>query len=145
MSQEQEAQAIYPRFWERFYAAYRPFAEEEPENVHFVKIPSSVDGVWFAFVVTLRQGARLELYIDKHDEELNDGIFRRLKSHKAEIEGAVGSPLVWHDEAGGNMRRRIDLDIVTSGIADEGEWEKVIDAFCQKMPRFIKAIEKFLR
>ena len=141
-----EAKTVYPKFWKRFCEKCGTVTKKTPTAGHFVGMPSSVDGVWFAFVVTLRKGARLELYIDMHDEYENDAIFGKLKAHKAEIERAVGAALVWHDGSGmGEKRRRIDLDIETPGVADEGEWNKVIAAFLDKMPCFRDAINKFIK
>ena len=140
-----EAKTVYPKFWKRFCEKCGTVTRKMPTAGHFVGMPSSVDGVWFAFVVTLRKGARLELYIDKHDEYENDSIFGKLKAHKAEIERTVGFALVWHEGEADVGRRRIDLDIETPGVEDEGEWDRVIATFRDRMPRFRNAIEMFLK
>ncbi len=141
-----EAKTVYPKFWKRFFDADADASVGgiEPPTGHFLRFPSSVDGVWFSFVVTLRKGARLELYIDRRDESANDALFGKLKAHKAEIERAVGFVLVWHEDETDEVRRRIDLEIETSGVEDEGEWDKVIAAFRDRMSLFRNAIEGFL-
>ena len=141
-----EAKIVYPKFWKRFCEKCGTIPKKMPTTGHYVGIPSSVEGVWFAFVVTLRKGARLELYVDKHDECENAAIFGKLKARRAEIERAGGAALVWHDGSKmGERRRRIDLNIETPGIADEGEWNTVIAAFLDIMPRFRNKINELIK
>ena len=121
-----EAKNLYPAFWKRFRDACTPFAGEDVPFSHFWKVPSDKSGRWFAFVVTMNQGARLEFYIDSGEEDVNASEFNYLKANKAEIERVVGAALEFYEESEGVKCRRIDLPIETPGVADDSEWNNVI-------------------
>ena len=139
-----KAKNLYPAFWMKFRDAFTPFTGEDVPTGHFWKVTNGESGMWFAFVVTMNQGARLEFYVDSGDEDANATVFNLLRASRSEIERIVGSSLEFHEESEGVKRRRVDLPVETSGIADDAEWNNVISQFCSKMPLFEKAVGMFV-
>ena len=90
-----------------------------------------IRGLAFNYVV-LRHDARVELYIDTGDWQLNRLIFEALHNEKEPIQSLFDSPLEW-DAKEGRRAFRIRKDFTTGGYEDKQKWPQIQRELIQTM------------
>lgn len=130
------------RFWtellDRAKDRTRLHSGVSPTTSNWLGTGAGVSGLAFNYVVT-QHSARVELYIDRGDEELNDTTFEHFRSQQDEIERRFGEPLDWQPLPG---RRgcRINYDVFDKGYRDEEAWPELHEAMATEMKRLADAL-----
>jgi hypothetical protein len=109
-----------------------------PSSRDYIGANAGVSGLSFRYVVG-RERSRVELYIARREAETNERLFDELRSHKAEIEAAVGEPLSW-ERLEGSKSCRIAYYILGGVSDDESHWQAIQTTLIETMVRLEKAL-----
>jgi hypothetical protein len=110
------------------------FQNREPRYAYYLDIGGGKKGLYFVYKINFNN-ARIELYIDFNDKEMNKRFFDKLFQNKTEIETAIGENLVW-DRLDGNRASTIRLMIDDNGLNDMKRWPELQDKMIQAMIKF---------
>lgn len=91
-----------------------------------------------------RNDTRVELYIDRGDEEENGGIFDRLVGHRNEVEDEFGEALNW-DRLEQRRACRISKRLHNGGWGDEERWPAIAEATVDAMVRLEGSLRPYVR
>ncbi|MEP0765597.1 MAG: DUF4268 domain-containing protein [Fimbriimonadia bacterium] len=138
-----EGAALRQAFWEQLLelSCKRTalFSKVRPGTAGWVETGAGFSGVTFAYVVFRKQGARVEVYIDRGSSDMeNLALFRKLQQNRAMIEEEFGSPIEWQ-ELSGKRACRICYRFGTGGWADPDTWPVLQRQMVDTMVRFEKA------
>ena len=122
------------QFWEQLLERAKPqtslHARISPGKESWISAGAGRTGLGYNYVI-LQDGARVELYIDTGDGELNKMIFDALADNRQKIEDTFGMPLHWQ-RLDDKRACRIAHIISIGGLADEDSWlalqHQMIDA-----------------
>lgn len=136
------------RFWTQLLAYSKTKTDLHsritPGQGSYIGMGAGTSGLGYYYVIFQHQ-ARVELYIDKGNHDLNKEIFDRLVAAKGEIEKSFGEPVEWErkDE---KRACRIKKDLTLGGYRDDEQaWPKIQEAMVDAMIRFHKAISPHIQ
>ena len=88
--------------------------------------------------------ARVEMVFSKSDKAVNKETFDKLKQHKAEVEKALGSQLVWQrGEDQKSSKVFVQLDGVS--IAEENDWLRMSDFHAEWSRKFYDVLAPIIK
>ncbi|MCA1789511.1 MAG: DUF4268 domain-containing protein [Thioalkalivibrio sp.] len=108
----------------------------------WLRASSGVPGITFTYGA-YEHAMKVELSIERGDEDTSERAFRALEDHKNEIEDIFGQPLVW-ELLPGRKRCRIKHDLAVAGYRDPEKRTEVITAAVDAMARLEAAIRAHL-
>ena len=114
-----------------------------PSNYHWIGAGSGVRGVGYNFVVSKKLG-RVELYIDRGDQEENKLVFDTLFAMKHEIEQNFGGNLKW-ERLDDKRASRIKYENPDFNVTDKKKWPDMIEFMSDGMVRFEEALKEPLK
>ena len=108
--------AFWPRVVDRLREDYGLTSRRESTTASWIAFSSGIPGVGRNISFS-KQGARIELYVDKGHKELNKGLFDFLSLHREQVDGAMGEDFDWErlDKA---RASRIALYFRGRGVSD---------------------------
>jgi hypothetical protein len=118
-------------------------ANISPSTSSYISAGSGIGGVSFVYAIRQRD-ARIELYIDTQDREVNQRIFESLHSNKRYIESSFGSPLEW-DSKEERRSKLIRKNYGIGGYRDESTWKQTFEALSEGMANLESAIKPHLK
>lgn len=137
-----ERHDIRKRFWaqllDRAKSTTRLHSAVSPSINNWLGTGAGISGLAYNYVIT-QHTARVELYIDRGDEEQNSATFEQFAAHKDEIETRFGDSLDWQPSAG-NRSCRINYDVAEHGYRDEDAWASVQKELIEAMKRLESAL-----
>jgi hypothetical protein len=145
--QERTANPLLQRFWEEFLKNTAGRCRVNPRrstlNRSYIGASTGIRGITF-FYVANRNDGRVEIYIDRGDEEVNLGLYRQFEEHKEEIEAAFGGQISWQGLFG---KRACRIAVPLSGLGDrndEANWPVIHEALVTTMDRFERALSPYI-
>ncbi len=134
-------------FWQQLLERTRgrsPFhTRRKPTTDNWIAAGAGKSGLSYKYVI-LKNGARVELYIDTGDEVKNKKIFDALYSRREAIEATFGEPLDWQ-RMEGRRASRIAYHLTGGGLVDRERWPEIQDAMIEVMGRLEKALKPYVR
>lgn len=134
--------AVRHRFWSELLEAAKSrtklHSAISPGKENWIGTGAGVSGLSFNYVIT-RHGARIELYLDRGDEALNEQTYEHFESRREAIEASFGGPLDWQPLSG-RRACRINFEVAQVGYADEAEWPELQAKMIEAMVRFETAL-----
>lgn len=134
--------AVRHRFWSELLEAAKSrtklHSAISPGKENWIGTGAGVSGLSFNYVIT-RHGARIELYLDRGDEALNQQTYEHFESRRGAIEASFGGPLDWQPLSG-RRACRINVEVAQVGYADEAEWPELQAKMIEAMVRFENAL-----
>lgn len=115
------------------------FKNISPSNDHWISSGSGVGGCTFNFVTT-KKYASVELYIGKSIKEENKKIYDELYKIKENIENLYGKKLEW-ERLDDKKTARITEKLNDVDISNRDDWGKILQFFCNAMPKLEKALK----
>lgn len=135
-----ESEQLYYRFWENLLDLANKktdlHSRISPSKGSYIAATSAGLAFCYAFG---RNGARVELYINKGDKDKNKNIFDQIASSKEEIEQNFGSSLYWQ-RLDKKDASRISAEVSSTSVRDEEEWSKLQKNMVETMIKFENAI-----
>ncbi len=112
-----------------------------PSKDSWIAASAGISGVVFAYVISIDNEGRVELYIDTGDQKKNKQIFDKLFSNKEEIEQIFGDSLDWQrlDEKRGS--RIAYMAVRGKGLKDKEQWNEIQEKMIDAMVRLEKALK----
>lgn len=142
-----ERQKTRRRFWslllERAKERTRLHSGLSPAPQSWITAGAGISGLGWVYSV-VRNDARVELYIDRGDEEENLAIFEALAREREDVEAKFQGPLEWQ-RLDGRKACRIRHVLHVEGWEDQKNWETIADAMIDAMIRFEKALRPHVR
>lgn len=134
------------RFWtqllEKAKSKTQLHAHISPGSKPDIGTSTGIRGLYFKYILG-REGARVELYIDREDVVWNKQTFNSLLQHKTEIEALFGSPLNW--ESLPNRRASCIRYIVSVySFKDHDHWDHLQDQMIDAMIRLEAAFRQYI-
>lgn len=134
-------------FWTQLLAnaqnAKTQFAKKKTPGVEsYLNARSSQKGVFYSYIIT-ENDARIQLYIDSGDKNLNKRAFDLLLKSKEAIENSFGHSLTW-DRLEDNRASLIRYSIEGIGLRDKERWTELQEKMIETMIQFEKAFETLL-
>ncbi|MGO9620238.1 MAG: DUF4268 domain-containing protein [Desulfobaccales bacterium] len=136
------------RFWTQLLAYSKTKTDLHsritPGQDSWCGMGAGTSGLGYNYVI-FQHHARVELYIDKGNNDLNKGIFDRLAAAKGEIEKSFGEPLEWErkDE---KRACRVKKDLTLGGYRDDEQvWPKIQEAMVDAMIRLHAALSPHIQ
>lgn len=130
------------RFWEQLLKRAQDRTKlhsgVSPGTENWVGTGAGVSGLAFNYVLT-QHTARVELYVDRGDEDLNAAAFAHFEERREEIEGAFGGELDWQPLPG-RRACRINFHVDDHGYKDVEHWEAIQDRLIEAMTRLEAAL-----
>lgn len=118
------------------------FKNVSPSKDNWLGCGSGHSGLAYIFNAT-GNFARIELWINRGNQEENKRIFDKLKEKRESIEGAFGDELEWQRlDAGKGSRIAYYLNEVS--IFEENDWFRMIEFLTDNMVKFEKVIKEFI-
>lgn len=114
------------------------FQNISPSTSNWIGTGSGISGIAYNFVITQKY-ARVELYIDKGDQYINEKIFKSLFDQKNIIEIEFGDNLVW-EELKDKRACRIKYEKIDCNVFDKNDWDEMINFMTKSMIKFEKAL-----
>jgi len=143
-----ERNLLHREFWqsliEKLQGRTRLHANLSPSTQHWLSAGAGKGGLGFNYVI-LKDGWRVELYIDTPDQETNKRYFDHLHEHREEIESAFGEPLTWQRK---DARRASSIEYVVRGkrgLKDRDAWPKIQEEMIDAMIRLHKALGPYVK
>lgn len=134
-------------FWAELLERARPrtrlHSAVSPSTSNWVAAGAGTSGLLWSYVILQHQG-RVELYIDRGNEEQNLRIFDALAERRGDIERSFGEPLDWQ-RLEGRRGCRIAYHIAVGGWRDREQWPQVADAAIDAMIRLEAALRPQLK
>ncbi len=108
--------AFWPRVIDRLREDFELTSRRESTTASWIAFSSGIPGVGRNLSFS-RQGARVELYLDRGDKELNESLFDFLSRHQEQLDDAMGEAFDWErlDKA---RACRIALYLRGRGVSD---------------------------
>lgn len=132
-------------FWkellEKAKDANADFQNPTPRKYNWIGKSAGKSGLMFAIVI-LNESGTVELYLDVRDKEVNKNRFRRLESHKEEIEKSFGQPLKW-DLLPDKRASRISFR-TKGGLKNKDQWDEIQKRLVTQMIDFERAIQPYI-
>jgi hypothetical protein len=128
-------------FWQKTLEALEAanvglYENVRPSKDNWLHAGAGIGGVHYSMVF-LRQGARMELVLNRGTKETNKAMFDLLLERRADIEKAFGSPLEWH--------RFDEYNLSVIGCTepfeghDKASWPTMVEWFVETVPRLHRA------
>lgn len=95
-------------------------------------------------VVILKPSSRIELYIDKKNQEENKKIFDYLHKNREEIEKNFSHKLDWQ-RMDTKRASRIAYNLRKSGLNHEAKWDQIQDNLINLMKNFQEIIDPYIK
>ena len=141
-----------------FWAAFTPLFQEtypgwsnarKPQPANWWNAPSGLSGARYELAFSWPAGSdgyrlRVGLYIDRAGEGAPDRVFDHLSSHRAEVEEAFGSELIWERLEGNRYRRVGCLSEFEVDPADRDRWPDYFEWIIDSAGRLRGALEDLL-
>ena len=135
-----ESEQLYYRFWENLLDLANKktdlHSRISPSKGSYIAATSA--GLMFCYAFG-RNGARVELYINKGDKDKNKNIFDQIASSKEKIEQNFGSSLHWQ-KLDNKDASRISAKVSSISVRDEEKWPQLQENMVETMIKFEKAI-----
>jgi hypothetical protein len=114
-----------------------------PSKDSWLSCGSGYSGLGYVFSAT-GSHARIELWINRGNQEENKELFDRITTHKEDIESLFGDVLDWQrlDDGKGS---RIAYCLNAVNVYDEDDWPQMIDFMTSNMIKFENAIKGVLK
>jgi len=140
---ERNRHKVLREFWTKIIKAIATktslFQNISPGTKDWIQASSGVRGMYFNFVAG-RAYCRVELYIDRGDNEENKFIYDRLYLEKQSIETAFDKSLTWQRL---DNRRACRIKCETTGnIFDPDQWPTLIEFMTDAMVRMEKTFKE---
>jgi hypothetical protein len=144
-SQLKNRHVIRREFWkyllEKSSSKTDLFKNISPSQNNWIGTGSGVRGVPYNFVAS-NQYARVEIYIDRGDKEINKYIFDSFQKQQSEIEEKFGNPLVWERL---DQKRASRIKFETNGnISDREQWGEMSDFMINSMIKLEKTFNTYM-
>jgi len=143
-----ERNARHREFWqgliEKLQGRTRLHANLSPSMQHWLSAGAGKSGLGFNYVI-LKDGWRVELYIDTPDQETNKRYFDYFYEHKEEIEKSFGESLRWNRK---DNRRASSIEYVArgkQGLKDRDAWPRIQESMIDAMSRLHKALSPYIK
>ena len=148
-SSEQKLQTrhiIRFEFWKKLLDAMNKsssslFANISPSRERWISAGSGMRACPFIFVFSKKYG-RIELYIDRGEQDENEFIFNELLKYKSDIESKFGDVLVW-EQLPTKRACRIKYEKPYDGYNKE-VWDDMVAFMVDVMCRFEKAMKPYI-
>ena len=118
------------------------FDNVNPSKDHWLSTGAGTAGVSFTMVIS-KNYARIELAISSYSKEQNKRYFKKLLSHKTEIEGQFGKELEW-EELPDKKMSRIKIGVDQVNVFYEDTWDEMDRFFIENLPKFEKAFKPYI-
>ncbi len=110
-----------------------------PSENSWISTGFGIGGISLNYV-TLQHEGRVELYIDRREQDTSKRIYDSLFSEKAAIEESFGEPILW-ERLDDKRASRISHVIRLGGYRDEeSRWPEIQDAMIDAMIRFEQSL-----
>lgn len=138
-----ERHTIRLNYWEQFINEMNklhPYCKNvSPSRDNWIPVSLGVSSVSINVVVT-KKSARVELYINRGDKDVNESVFDQLFSQKEKIEADFGGALGW-ERKDDNVTCRIRYEKEGVNVADESDWPKMNEFLIDAVDRMYKAFK----
>lgn len=118
------------------------FENVNPSKDHWLSTGAGTAGVLFTMLIS-KNYARIELAISSYSKEQNKRYFKKLLSHKTEIEGEFGKELEW-EELPDKKMSRIKIGIDQVNVFHEDTWDEMDRFFIENLPKFEKTFKPYI-
>ncbi|MBZ9779851.1 DUF4268 domain-containing protein [Psychroflexus sp. CAK8W] len=118
------------------------FENVNPTKDHWLSTGAGTAGVAYTMVIT-KSLARIELTLGSSSKERNKRYFKKLLSHKDEIENRFENQLEW-EELPDNKMSRIKFEIDHVNLFNEDSWDEMDKFFVENIPKFEYAFITYL-
>lgn len=118
-------------------------AKKSPSNEHWLSAGAGKSGISYNYII-LKDGARIELYIDNGDYNFNKKAFDSLIRNKSDIESVFGDSLSW-ERLDDKRASLIRYPISGIGLQDEDQWPQLQDQLIESMIKFDKAFQPYIQ
>lgn len=119
------------------------FKNVSPSKDNWIGCGSGYNGLLYTFVVTSNY-ARIELYINRGQQEENKVIFDNIFSQKEKIESSFGNKLDWQRRDDGKVSR-IAYWLKDVNVFNEEYWPEMIEFLTSNMIKFENSMKNTLR
>ena len=133
-------------FWKKLLDAMNKsgsslFANISPSKEHWISAGSGMRACPFTFVFSKKYG-RVELYIDRGEQDENELIFNELLKYKSDIEAKFGNVLIW-EQLPTKRACRIKYEKPYDGYNRE-IWDDMVTFMVDAMCKFEKAMKPYI-
>jgi hypothetical protein len=118
-------------------------ARISPAKDSWVSAGAGKSGLAFAYVVRMND-ARVELYIDTAEADVNKSIFDQLHADRDRIEETFGTALEWQ-RLDDRRASRICYLVGVGGLKNQDRWPEIHEAMIDAMVRLEKALKPRIR
>jgi hypothetical protein len=118
-------------------------AKKTPSNDHWLSAGAGKSGISYNYII-LKDGARVELYIDNGNYDFNKNAFDSLIRNKSEIENGFGDSLNW-ERLDDKRASLIRYPLSGIGLQDEDRWPELQDHLIELMINFEKAFKPYIQ
>jgi len=145
-----EVEQLQERFWRELLVLANAKTSlhsniQRPGHWNWLGAAAGVSGLSFAYFVQRSKRAGVEFLIDRgkeRDKETKEW-YRRLESHKTEIDSAFGEPLTW-DYVETRRCQYVSHSIEGAGLKDVERWPQLQEKMVDAMVRLERAIRPHL-
>ena len=146
--EELKARHIVRRdFWTRLLKELNSksslFQNISPSIYNWIGAGSGISGVGYNFSIS-KKYVRVELYIDKGEQDLNERIFDILFKQKGVIENIFGHGLEW-ERLEDKRACRIKYEKIDCNVFEREHWDEMIEFLVRGMIEFEKAFKEPLK
>lgn len=138
---------IRKEFWSRLLKDLNSkctlFQNISPSIYNWIGAGSGVRGIGYNFSIS-KKYIRVELYIDRGDQEENNQVFNKLLQMKEMIEEAFGNKLEWK-KLNDKRACRIKFENTEYNIFEKEHWDEMIKFLSDGMVEFEKAFKEPLK
>lgn len=133
---ERTRHAIRREFWSKLLPMMNDrsdlFRGVSPVPRNWIGVSSGVRGISFNFVVR-RDAARVEVYIDTGNRDINKAVFDALFQRRGELEREFGGALIW-ERLDGKLASRIKAEQI-GNVFDRDQWPNMTNYMLDAMIR----------
>lgn len=130
------------KYWTRLlkYASKRTKLHSNitPKKGASIGSGTGISGIRYLYTIAKNE-AKVRLYIDRGNQNVNKNIFKELYSQKEDLENIFGEELSWYNPEG-ERNYQIVKNMSIGGYSDEENWDVVIEKQVNSMIKLEKAL-----
>ena len=114
------------------------YSNISPSKANWLNSGSGISGVPFTMSISSKN-ACIQLTIERASKQENKLIYERFLENKTQIESRFGNKLIW-EELPAKKTSRVKFLINDVNYFNKDDWNKLIDFFTTKLPKFEQAL-----